>query len=231
MFDYMMASDPKKRSLRGHVPSSLLTLVAHVLLITGLIVATEADVRKALEAVSDTTFLMLEEEEPEEEAPPEVVPIAPPPKGFQTVFAPIEIPTELPPVDLNERFDPRDFTGIGEEGGVFTGVEGGTGPIDLNQIFIEAAVDDKPERLSCPPPRYPPLLQQAGIEGAVMIEAVIDTMGHVEPGSIKVIRSDHRGFERAARDVVRRCLYRPGRVRGMPVRVIIHQPLTFTILR
>jgi hypothetical protein len=41
----------------------------------------------------------------------------PPPKGFQTVLAPTEIPAGIPAVDLEQgALDPRDFTGSGVEG-------------------------------------------------------------------------------------------------------------------
>jgi protein TonB len=155
----------------------------------------------------------------------------PPPRGFQTVDAPIDIPSEIPPIDLSERFDPRDFSGVGQEGGVFSGVEGGTGPVDLTQTFMEAAVDEPPERLSGPSPRYPEMLRQAGIEGSVVLEFVIDTTGRVEESSIKINQSTNRAFEGPARDVIRRSLYRPGRVRGQAVRVLVQQSISFSIQR
>ncbi len=187
------------------------------------------------EMAADTMLIFMEqpdaEPEPEPEPEPVVARLDPPPKGFQVVTAPIFIPTEIPPIDLNERFDPRDFTGEGIEGGIFSGVEGGSGPVDLSQTFMEAVVDERPERLSCPPLQYPELLRQAGIEGTVVIQAVVDTTGHIQRNTMEVIRADHRGFERPARDLLMRCLYRPGRIRGRPVRVLVQQPITFGITR
>ena len=66
----------------------------------------------------------------------------PPPKGFQTVVAVQDIPTEIPPINLNERFDPKDFTGTGVQGGVSVGVVGGTGPV-TGETYLEAQVDDR----------------------------------------------------------------------------------------
>jgi protein TonB len=189
------------------------------------------------EVFTDTTMVFLtEEQEPEPEPEPEqqeqqLVSLDPPPRGFQTVDAPIDIPSEIPPIDLSERFDPRDFSGVGQEGGVFSGVEGGTGPVDLTQTFMEAAVDEPPERLSGPSPRYPEMLRQAGIEGSVVLEFVIDTTGRVEESSIKINQSTNRAFEGPARDVIRRSLYRPGRVRGQAVRVLVQQSISFSIQR
>jgi protein TonB len=117
------------------------------------------------------------------------------------------------------------------EGGIFSGVEGGTGPVDVTQTFREAAVDERPERLSGPLPRYPEMLRQAGIEGVVMLEFVIDTTGHVEAGSVKILQSTNRAFEGPAKVVIERSLYRPGRVRGQAVRVLVSQQIGFTIQR
>ena len=66
-------------------------------------------------------------------------------------------------------------------------------------------------------------------EGQVVLEAVIDTTGHAEPNSIKVISSTNRAFEAPAKDAMRRALFRPGRVRGQAVRVLVHLPIRFTI--
>lgn len=233
MFDNLIVSAPEKKSVRKSLPSTFSSLAFHVLLVWGLIATTQKVEEVIEESVMDTTMIVIQEEEPEPEPepdePPPVVSLQPPPKGFQTVSAPVDIPTEIPPIDLSERFDPRDFSGVGVEGGVFSGVEGGTGPVDLDQVFMEAVADEKPERLSCPRPQYPPLLQQAGIQGSVLMEAVIDTTGHVEEGSINVLRSDHKGFERPAIAMLSKCLYRPGRVRGRPVRILIRQPVAFGI--
>jgi protein TonB len=182
----------------------------------------------------DTIVLTLDrpEQEPEpepEEAPPVVTSLNPPPRGFQVLTAPVDIPTEIPPVNLEERFDPRDYSGVGVEGGVFSGVEGGTGPVDLNQVFAESVVDEVPERISCPLPEYPRMMQQANIEGQVLLQFVVETDGHVTSGSIETMSSSHRAFEGPARDMIARCLFRPGRVRASPVRVLVQMPILFTL--
>ncbi|MCZ6917662.1 MAG: TonB family protein [Gemmatimonadetes bacterium] len=235
MFDQLIVSNPQGNAFKKGLPSTVMSTVIHGLLIWGAVNATmTADVNEE-EVVGDTTMIFLTEEEPEpepeEEPPPQqqVLTLDPPPKGFQTLDAPIDIPTEIPPIDLTERFDPRDFSGVGVEGGVFSGVQGGTGPVDFSQTFNEAAVDERPERISGPMARYPEMLRQAGIEGVVLLEFVIDTSGHVERETIKILSSTNRAFEGPAREVVRRSLFRPGRVRGQAVRVLVQQQIGFTI--
>ena len=65
----------------------------------------------------------------------------------------------------------------------------------------------------------------------MVIEVVIGTDGRPELGTLEVIRSSNRGFEQAARDAVSGCVYRPGRMRGEVVRVLIRQPVRFEIVR
>ncbi len=234
MFDNLIASTPRHGGARKALPSAVTSISIHGALVWVAVVATIKTVEVLEEAAADTTMIFLTQEAKTEAEPPpvqEILSIDPPPKGFQMLVAPIDIPTEIPPVDLSERFDPRDFSGIGVEGGVFSGVIGGTGPVDFTQTFLEAAVDERPERLSGPYPRYPEMLRQAGIEGFVLLEFVIDTSGHVEEGSLKVLQSTNRAFEGPAKIVITRSLYRPGRVRGQAVRVLVSQRIGFTIQR
>lgn len=234
MFDHLPESNPHRQTLKERFPRTASSLALHGAFIWVAVVATIRAAEIVEELAADTTMVFLTQEpepEPEEPLPEQQVLTIQPPKGFQVLQAPIEVPDEIPPIDLSDRFDPRDFSGIGVEGGVFTGVVGGTGPVDLSQTFSEAVVDERPERLSGPVPRYPEMLRQAGIEGVVLLEFVIDTSGRVEEESINVLQSTNRAFEGPARDVVRRSLYRPGRVRGQAVRVLVQQQIGFTIQR
>lgn len=237
MFDNLVESNPKNRKIGGVFSSSMWSMVIHGLVIYGAVTAT-AKVKEVVEAIqAETTLVFINQQnEPEPEPEPEqpqLASLTPPPKGFQTVVAITEIPTEIPPVNLNERFDPRDYTGVGVEGGIAAGIEGGTGdvPTDLQAVFVEAVVDEPPIRLSSPPLQYPPLLRDAGIEGSVVIEVVIGIDGHPEPESLRIVSSSNKAFERPARDVVLGSVFRPGRMRGQPVRVLVRQPIAFQIIR
>lgn len=236
MFDKLVESNPKNRKLGGVGSSSLTSLVIHGLVIYGAIMATMKGHEVVTQAALDTTLVIFtEEEEKQEEKPeePQLASLTPPPQGFQTVVVVTEIPTEIPPVNLQERFDPRDYSGTGVEGGIAQGIVGGTGPVptDLQQVFVEAVVDEPPIRLSSPPLNYPPLLRDAGIEGQVIIEVVIGTDGHPESETLRVIESTNRAFERPAREVVLGSVFRPGRMRGQAVRVLVRQPIVFSIIR
>src|SRR5207249_3646336 len=195
-------------------------------IVLGAVVATLTAGQKDAGATIDTAMVFLNQDEqkkPEEQPPIVDVPQL---KGFQTVVAPTDIPTNIPPINLQEHFDPKDYTGTGVEGGVGNGIVPGA-----DQVLSVEVVQDKPEMLSHPTPVYPPLLQQAGIEGTVMVQAIIDTTGRVEPNSIKIAQSPNPGFDQSAKNVVLKSLYRPARVYGRPVRVLIQIPINFQIQR
>jgi protein TonB len=164
-------------------------------------------------------------DQPKTEKPPDQpVQLDVPLKGFQTVVAPEVIPTNIPPVNLQEHFDPKDYSGSGVEGGLATGLVP-TG----NEVFMEAIVEEKPAVLSGPPPSYPELLKQAGIQGRVLVQAIVDTLGRAEPGSIKVLQSPNPGFDQSAKNYVQKALFRPARVHGRAVRVLIQIPIEFRL--
>ncbi len=88
-------------------------------------------------------------------------------------------------------------------------------------------VDDPPVFLSGPQLQYPKLLRQAGIQGRVMVRAIIDTTGRAERASVQVIESPHPGFNQSAKNFVLQAQFRHGRFRGRPVRVLITFPVNF----
>ena len=235
-FDDLVCSKPKDTQLRKSVPATVMSLTLHGGLLVAAVVATAGAAEVIQESQRDSmlVFLTLEKKLEQKTAPPpesapivQIVSLEPPPQGFQVITAPIDLPTDIPPIDFSEQFDPRDFSGIGVEGGVFDGVKGGTGLVDASRLFRVSTVDERPERLSGPPLRYPVLLQKAGISGFVLIEFVIDASGRVEPSSIRIVRSSNPGFEGPARDAIRGSLFRPGRMVGMAVRVMVRQQIEF----
>jgi len=237
VFDNLVESNRKgRRDVKGTIMGMFTSTAFQIAVLIAAVTVTNKVAEEVTKVDIDTIMLTMDqpeqkqEEKPPEEAPPVVTSLNPPPKGFQVLTAPVDIPTEIPPVNLQERFDPRDYSGVGVEGGVFQGVEGGTGPVqDLAQVFAEAVVDEKPERISCPALEYPRMMQQANIEGQVLLQFVVETDGHVKSQSIEVLNATHKAFEGPARDLISKCLFRPGRVRANPVRVLVQMPIVFNL--
>ncbi len=224
MFDTLIESR-RKSEKRKYFGVGIVSLVLHTIVITAAVIATLTAGPADNSVKVDTTMVYLQQEQQQKQPEPQPV-LDVQLKGFQTVVAPTDIPTNIPPINLQEHFDPKDYSGSGVEGGVGNGIVPSS-----DQVLSVEMVQEKPERLAGPPPVYPPLLQQAGIQGVVKVEAIIDTSGRVEPNSVRVVESPNPGFDQAAKVAVLKSLYRPARVYGRAVRVLIQQPINFQITR
>ncbi len=232
MFENLIESQPKRQRTMGQTFSSL---VIHLALGYGAIKATSGAAEKLKDILQDTTMIFLKPPEPPPPPPPAtpppdaIVTPNPPPMGFQTVMPPTEIPKDIPPVNLNERFDAKDFSGKGVEGGIGSGVIGGTGPVSNSATFVAAEVDDPVVPINFQKPRYPPVLQQAGIAGSVDVQYVVGIDGRAEQGSFRVLRSTNKAFEEPAREAIMNSTFKPAKIKGQPVRQLVQQRVSFTI--
>jgi TonB family protein len=98
-----------------------------------------------------------------------------------------------------------------------------------DQVYAEAAVDERAKIVSAPPLDYPPALRQAGLQGRVTVQAVIDTLGRAEPASLKIVAHPNAAFDQSARAYVLHAVFRPARVKGRAVRVLIRVPVDYRI--
>ena len=235
MFDVLLASRAQLDLKPRWLTTSMLT---HGLLVALAAVATKGALETPKVTVPETMLLFIPKPAPPPPPEPKTQPAAnviiaePPPKGFQTVAAPADIPNIIPPIDLEQKpLDPRDFTGMGVEGGVVNGVVGGTGVIAKTDAVYEATTAlegfDPAALLSQPPPQYPAALESAGVTGAVTLEFVVDTTGKTEAGSLRIIESSHRAFDTAAQAAVLAARFRPAHLGMVPVRQLTRQRVRF----
>jgi protein TonB len=73
------------------------------------------------------------------------------------------------------------------------------------------------------------VLQSAGIAGRVELQYIVDTTGHAEPGSFKILKSTHQAFEEPAREAIMKSVFKPAKFRGRPVRQLVQQAMSFKI--
>ena len=242
MFDLLIASHPTRQRSVGRVAASI---GMHALLIGVAIEGTRQAAEAARNHPQDVPiFFVLRpppEQPPTPTPPPEppkeqaIVAINPPPKGFQTVVPPTEIPKVIPAIDPSQQaLDPRNFTGKGVEGGIAGGVVGGTGKVDPSAVpagvvFVAADLDEPAQVIFQPAPRYPPVLEEAGVSGAVAFQFVIGPQGKVEPRSVEVVQSTDSAFIQAALESILQTSFRPARYRGRAVRQLATQTIRFTL--
>ena len=220
MFETLIES--KKQTDKKFFGLGFVSLMLHGGFIAGAIFATVKAGQSDTKVHVDTTMVLLQEQQ---QKPPEQQPVQLdiPLKGFQTVVAPTVIPTDIPPIDLNQKFNAADYSGSGVEGGLASGA------VPTNDVYLESVVDSKPDRLAGPSPAYPEILRTAGIQGRVRVQFVVDTTGRAEPGTIRVVETPNPGFNELVKNAVLRSQFRPGRVRGRAVRVLTELPFDFKI--
>lgn len=141
---------------------------------------------------------------------------------------PVDAPTGIPPIPETATGWPLPNTGEGGDAALPGDRAGGLGG-SLDGVFERAVVDEPPTLLWSPRLEYPRQLLQARLEGTVVVEVVIDTLGLAELETLRVTASPHPALAAAARDVIARSRYRPGRLRGQPVRVLVRMPVVFEI--
>lgn len=96
-------------------------------------------------------------------------------------------------------------------------------------VYDVESVQERPHLTSGPTLTYPAPLLLSRITGRVIIEAVIDTTGRVQDGTVRVIESSDARFNQAAKDYVQAARFTPGRIAGRAVRVRFQLPVEFKL--
>jgi protein TonB len=233
MFNNLIESKRKTQKLGG---GTLMSFLVHATLIPLAVVATARaahNLEKPKQEKVDFVQVKKEEVKPKEPEPPPVQQAAPPPpKGFQVLTAPIDIPNVLPDIDLTRKVtDEADFSGKGVAGGISKGAEKKEERKDDQPYFefqVEKPVVPAPGSTQ---PRYPDILRQAGVEGEVLAQFVVDTSGKAEAGSFKVLKTSHELFAQAVRSALPGMRFIPAEVGGKKVKQLVQQPFTFAITK
>jgi periplasmic protein TonB len=151
------------------------------------------------------------------------------PQGF---VAPIEVPNEI---------KPEEGLDLGVEGGVAGGVEGGVPggvvggvvgglpteapPPPAKVVRIGGQIKE-PKRIRYVQPTYPDLAVQSRVSALVILEAEVDTRGHVR--ATKVLRG-HPLFDEAAVEAVKQWRYQPLLLNGEPTGFVLTVTINFNL--
>jgi periplasmic protein TonB len=255
MFNKLVSSEGRQKSF--WTPSTIIGSVAlHAVVVAVAWAGNLGPTQREDRTEEFVQFVELDQEEAQVEAEPEPEPEAPPPppepesappvaRGFQEIIPPSEPPQRIPDVDPSQvAVRAEDFSGIGQRGGVASGVEHGVAqdvsaretPPDEGTYEL-AAVEEQP-RLSNQAEiarqlerNYPALLRDAGVQGVVQVRMRVMEDGRVDPASITIVSASHEQFGDATRRTVERLRFRPARVGGRPVRVWVELPIQWTLSR
>ncbi len=159
--------------------------------------------------------------------PPDLPVVSVAPVAFATLAIPATVPPFIPPPS-QAPFDAAQYSGLGI--GAIAPLARDTVPRAVtveDAVYSAAILEERPEQIGGTPPRYPALLNNAGIGGQVKVEFVIDTLGRIEAGSLRVLSSTHELFTASALEALKSWSLRPGRMDGRVVRSRVSVPLIF----
>ena len=151
------------------VGGSFVSLTMHAALI---VLAIQATLHAGQRTDNRETKLDYAEVKKDEPAPPKElqdVHVAAPPKGFQVLTVPLNIPDVLPAIDLSRPpTSENDWVAKGAPGGRENGIVGA--PPVGNVVYIESQVE-KPVMAvpGSPAPRYPDVLKAAGVREVAVV--------------------------------------------------------------
>lgn len=80
-------------------------------------------------------------------------------------------------------------------------------------------------------PFYPDSLRSAGVEGEVLVQFVVDTLGKAEPQTFTVLKASHEAFADAVKEALPGMNFVPARNRGVKVRQLVQQPFVFALAK
>lgn len=159
---------------------------------------------------------------------------APPRPDVPVIDVPSITPNRIPSIDpsLPTTFDEailigrrsRAFGSGASEPGTPVGSAGGVSDV--------GAVDRAPRLLGrAIEPRYPATLRSAGVEGRVLAEFVVDTLGRAELGTLRFPELASPLFGDAVRDALARYRFVPGEIAGRKVRTRVAVPFEFRLTK
>ncbi len=97
------------------------------------------------------------------------------------------------------------------------------------QVAPEAGL--APQLTWSPPLAYPPPMFEGGVEGRVVVQAMVDSTGRVEPNTVEVVSATQPEFERPAVDMLRNSRFTPGRSGTRAFRTEVRLPVVFNLKR
>jgi len=145
------------------------------------------------------------------------------------LVVPIEIPTSLPSINLNDPpVTSSDFVrGSPANSGVTNQATPATGKraYDVSEVEVPVAV------IGTTAPEYPSALRSAGVEGKVVAEFVVTELGRADVRSLRIITATNDAFVESIRRALPRMRFHPATIGGQAVAQLVQQQFVFKLDR
>jgi protein TonB len=103
-------------------------------------------------------------------------------------------------------------------------------PGDGGEVYIESDVDTPVSRdPTSAAPAYPKYLEETHIEGFVVAEYVVDTSGHADSTSLRIVVASHPAFGESLRAALPGMRFVPATLNGNKVRQRVRQEFLFQL--
>jgi TonB family protein len=96
-------------------------------------------------------------------------------------------------------------------------------------VFLGFQVERQARQHGRANPEYPETLRRAGVQGAVLMQFVVDTTGRAEPGSMAILKSSNPLFALAVREALLGARFHPATIANHPVRQLVQEPFAFQL--
>jgi protein TonB len=148
--------------------------------------------------------------------------------GFQPVIG----DPPLPPIDPSPSTASVDsLFRDGEPGSDVHGATTTTGADSGEPLFASQVEKPATARGGNPVPKYPSLLESSRVEGTLLVQFIVDTLGTADMTSFKVLESTNDLFAESLRATLPRWRFYPAEAGGRKVRQVVQLPLKFVAPR
>jgi protein TonB len=208
-------------------PVVLYSLLCHIVLLAGIVVVTRA-VYKSREYERPPTFDLVKLQqifeippEPKQAAAPKLHTASPKPVSARPAIAqpqpaPVEeknpVPSEQKTAEPAQPQSPAPQAPSGGPPGPPT-----EAPVSTDNVYEAGMIDEAPVVSKKVEPFYPEFVKDQGISGTVRAQVTIDEKGNVM--DIKILSSPHELLTDEVMKAVSRWKYKPGKFKGVAVKV------------
>ena len=141
---------------------------------------------------------------------------------------PIEVGDDIIPDDVTIESTELDFDAVPETAPPV--IDTGRGEKDVEEIEEEIfeffAVEEQPERIKDIAPEYPKAARRAGIEGTVIVRALVSKKGEVE--KVEVLKGPKELHDAAIKAAIA-TKFKPAKQNDMPVSCWVAMPFRFVL--